>query len=213
MEQRHLTWHLKVRRQRGQAGRAAALAGCSCGLSGCPPGGAPPSPAGPKATSTACTRCPVPPEPQDSDERACAYIAGPAPNRWGNFTAAQQEGRRAEDVSGAAVQPPLQLSASPTAEEIQRAAAVRRAHPLYASVTLGALRMSHVHAVLCCRKHAAPQGDWHGPSPTRTYSLPCLPFFVCLRRSTLFLPTKRRLACPQPLLILPPAFKYRTQAC
>ena len=23
---------------------------------------------------------------QDSDERACAYIAGPAPQRWGNFS-------------------------------------------------------------------------------------------------------------------------------
>lgn len=78
---------------------------------------------------------PPPPGTQDSDERACAYIAGPAPNRWGNFTAAQQEGRAAGP--GAPVVPPLRLSAAPSAEEIARATAVRRAHPLYASVTLG----------------------------------------------------------------------------
>ena len=73
---------------------------------------------------------------QDSDERACAYIAGPAPNRWGNFTPQQQQGR---SVPSAAVVPPLQLSASPAPEEVQRAAAIRRAHPLYASITLGRL--------------------------------------------------------------------------
>lgn len=71
---------------------------------------------------------------RDSDERACAFIAGPAPNRWGNFTAAQQAGRRA---AGAAVVPPLLPGPSATPTELAAATAARRAHPLYASVTLG----------------------------------------------------------------------------
>lgn len=85
--------------------------------------------------------CSPPPEERhsvwhllDSDERACAYIAGPAPNRWGNFTSAQQTSRRAVDV----VPPPvLRPDSSPV--EVAEATAVRRAHPLYASVTLGLL--------------------------------------------------------------------------
>jgi predicted Zn-dependent peptidase len=70
----------------------------------------------------------------DSDERACAYIAGPAPNRWGNFTKEQQVGRTGGDT-----RPPIALPMNPTPEQVREAAAVRRAHPLYASVTLGLL--------------------------------------------------------------------------
>lgn len=82
---------------------------------------------------------------QDSDERACAYIAGCAPNRWGNFTPSQQQQRAA----GEEVVPPLQLSASPTPEEVAKATAVRRAHPLYASTTLGA-PLPACCDTLCC---------------------------------------------------------------
>lgn len=69
---------------------------------------------------------------KDSDERACAYIAGAAPNRWGNFTSEQQQGRRAGEVV-----PPVQLEHNAPAEEQKRAAEIRRAHPLYASIALG----------------------------------------------------------------------------
>lgn len=72
---------------------------------------------------------------KDSDERACAYIAGAAPNRWGNFTAAQQRGRRA---APGAVVPPLQLGYGASLEEQAHAAEVRRQHPLYASIALSA---------------------------------------------------------------------------
>ncbi|EFN58791.1 hypothetical protein CHLNCDRAFT_56893 [Chlorella variabilis] len=71
---------------------------------------------------------------KDSDERACAYIAGAAPNRWGNFTASQQQGRRV--AAGEVVPPPLLEPGAPAAE-VQRAAEIRRAHPLYASIALG----------------------------------------------------------------------------
>eukprot|EP00887_Chlorella_sp_A99_P001378 scaffold8.g1378.t1 len=72
---------------------------------------------------------------RDSDERACAYIAGPAPNRWGNFTPAQQQARAA----GAEVVPPPVPAPGATPKELAAAAAVRRAHPLYASITLSLL--------------------------------------------------------------------------
>lgn len=73
------------------------------------------------------------PLPPPTDERACAYIAGAAPNRWGNFTAVQQQGRRAS----AAVVPPPKVEYGATVEEAARAAEIRRAHPLYASIVLG----------------------------------------------------------------------------
>jgi hypothetical protein len=71
-----------------------------------------------------------------ADERACAYIAGAAPNRWGNFTATQQQGRR---CAPGQVVPPLVLEPGASPEEVQRAADIRRAHPLYASIALGLL--------------------------------------------------------------------------
>ena len=71
---------------------------------------------------------------RDSDERACAYIAGPAPNRWGNFTAEEQAGRRTAPTE---VVPPPVPGPGATPAELAAAAEVRRAHPLYASITLG----------------------------------------------------------------------------
>jgi predicted Zn-dependent peptidase len=53
---------------------------------------------------------------QDSDERACAYLAGPAPNRWAELPVAAM---------------PATLTAA-----AKEAAAARRAHPLYAWVAL-----------------------------------------------------------------------------
>ena len=78
--------------------------------------------------------CPPAPAPHPADERACAYIAGAAPNRWGNFTAAQQQGRRA---APGFVQPPLKLDYGATPDQLAEAAEIRRGHPLYASISLG----------------------------------------------------------------------------
>jgi predicted Zn-dependent peptidase len=82
---------------------------------------------------------------KDSDERACAYIAGPAPNRWGNFSsssaAASSEAITANGngVSGKEVIAPLILGPDASPMQLTEAALIRRAHPLYASVTLGLL--------------------------------------------------------------------------
>ncbi|KAK3240438.1 hypothetical protein CYMTET_49716 [Cymbomonas tetramitiformis] len=61
---------------------------------------------------------------QDSDDRACAYVAGPAPNRWGPL-------------------PPFTPSAKPgaagSAPQSSTAATLRRGHPLYTSVSLSLL--------------------------------------------------------------------------
>jgi len=67
---------------------------------------------------------------QDSDERACAYIAGAAPPRWGRFGAAWPM------QAPAVVAAPGQLAVAATAAEQAAAREVRRAHPLYADVTL-----------------------------------------------------------------------------
>lgn len=77
---------------------------------------------------------------KDSDERACAYIAGPAPNRWGNFTAAQQAERVAGGgAPGGEVHPPMLVPPGASLDLVAKATQIRRAHPLYASVTLGLL--------------------------------------------------------------------------
>ena len=68
--------------------------------------------------------------PQDSDERAVAFIAGKAPTRWGPFGAAEPP--RAPAGGG----PPLHPPAHAAPAELARAAQVRRAHPLYADVSL-----------------------------------------------------------------------------
>ena len=72
---------------------------------------------------------------RDSDERACAYIAGPAPCRWGPF------GERGPlpPLAGAVAPPPaLPPRAAPA--DVAAARERRRAHPLYASVTLELLK-------------------------------------------------------------------------
>lgn len=96
--------------------------------------------------------------PGPADERACAYIAGAAPNRWGNFTAAQQQGRRAAE---GAVTPPVQLAPGATPEEAARAAELRRSHPLYASIALGELPWGS--AAQRARRPCAQQGPAAAP--------------------------------------------------
>lgn len=60
-----------------------------------------------------------------------AYIAGKAPNRWGPFGAAQAPSEAPVVVVPPSVPPP-----NATAAQLVRAAQIRRAHPLYADVTL-----------------------------------------------------------------------------
>ncbi len=60
-----------------------------------------------------------------------AYIAGKAPNRWGLFGAEQ-----APSAAPMLVVPPVVPPPNATAAQLTRAAEIRRAHPLYADVTL-----------------------------------------------------------------------------
>ncbi|CAL8466878.1 g6414 [Coccomyxa elongata] len=68
---------------------------------------------------------------KDSDERAVAYIAGKAPNRWGPFGTEQ-----APSAAPMVVVPPVLPPLNATAAQLTRATEIRRAHPLYADVTL-----------------------------------------------------------------------------
>lgn len=74
---------------------------------------------------------------KDSDERACAYIAGLAPCRWGEFGKQQQPLEHLDPVD--IPRPPAPLPPGASDEDIQRARDLRRKHPLYASATLGLL--------------------------------------------------------------------------
>ena len=74
---------------------------------------------------------------KDSDERACAYIAGVAPCRWGEF-GRQQEPLVPMDAASIP-SPPPPLAPGATEEEVDRNRELRRQHPLYASATLGLL--------------------------------------------------------------------------
>ena len=67
---------------------------------------------------------------QDSDERAVAFIAGKAPPRWGPFGADPPTG------PPVVVVPPVIPPPNATPAELARAAQIRRAHPLYADVSL-----------------------------------------------------------------------------
>lgn len=70
----------------------------------------------------------------DSDERAIAYIAGAAPCRWGAFGEAPPTGPPQRPIL-----PPPVLPPSATADAVAAARAARRAHPLYADVSLSLL--------------------------------------------------------------------------
>lgn len=77
---------------------------------------------------------PFPHFPQDSDERAVAYVAGPAPCRWGPFGSYDPLGPHPD---GAAVQPPpVVVPAMASAADRARATELRRRHPLYQSIML-----------------------------------------------------------------------------
>jgi len=67
---------------------------------------------------------------QDSDERAVAYIAGKAPSRWGRFGADTVLAPPMLVVS------PQVLPPNASSAQIDRNTEVRRAHPLYADVSL-----------------------------------------------------------------------------
>lgn len=67
---------------------------------------------------------------KDSDERACAYIAGKAPARWFSFGTA---------IPNSPVTAPLVLPTSTPPQQVEQARDVRRRHPLYPMVTLNLL--------------------------------------------------------------------------
>lgn len=67
---------------------------------------------------------------KDSDERACAYIAGKAPARWYSFGKA---------VPHSPVTAPMLLTRNSPPQLVQEARDIRRRHPLYPMVTLNLL--------------------------------------------------------------------------
>lgn len=71
----------------------------------------------------------------DSDERASAYVAGPAPCRWGPLGSTEPLSLPALDAPPVQA-PPVFLPPNASAEDKQRATELRRKHPLYQSVTL-----------------------------------------------------------------------------
>lgn len=71
----------------------------------------------------------------DSDERASAYIAGPAPCRWGPYGTTGPLPPPPLDAPPV-LAPPVFLSPNASVEEKKRAMELRRNHPLYQSVTL-----------------------------------------------------------------------------
>lgn len=101
-----------------------------------------------------CEQMEYPLPAQDSDERAVAYIAGQAPSRWGAFGA---------DPPVAAptmvVAPPV-LSPNASVTSIDKAKVIRRAHPLYADVSLRLLteimNSRLFTTVRCWHNHACP---------------------------------------------------------
>jgi hypothetical protein len=72
---------------------------------------------------------------RDSDERACAYIAGQAPCRWGPLGS-----RDPLPPLEGPILPPPELAPRATAAEVAAAREQRRRHPLYASITLELLK-------------------------------------------------------------------------
>lgn len=73
---------------------------------------------------------------KDSDERACAYIAGPAPGRWAAFTG--QSSNNSNFNSSQFMESQTEAEAQMERER-ERQRQIRQSHPLYASVTLGLL--------------------------------------------------------------------------
>lgn len=77
---------------------------------------------------------------KDTDERACAYIAGPAPNRWG-FTVDGKD--LFESISGISVTADAQPNSDP--QQIDRKDVQKdmqgklRSHPLFFGITMGLL--------------------------------------------------------------------------
>ncbi|KAI4339987.1 hypothetical protein MLD38_024869 [Melastoma candidum] len=77
---------------------------------------------------------------KDTDERACAYIAGPAPNRWG-FTADGKD--LFQTVDEISIGDDVQLHSEESSVEVKGAESSTRSklrsHPLFFGVTLGLL--------------------------------------------------------------------------
>ena len=72
---------------------------------------------------------------EDSDERACAYCAGPAPNRWGWAAASPAAAAAASSASGSAAMDGPDGGAAVVMENSQR-----RSHPLFHAATQALLQ-------------------------------------------------------------------------
>jgi predicted Zn-dependent peptidase len=77
---------------------------------------------------------------RDSDERACAYCAGPAPNRWGWGAASAEAAAAAYALAGGSPAADAPAGgAAPSAPPELADAAVRRAHPLFLAASVALL--------------------------------------------------------------------------
>ncbi|GAX77204.1 hypothetical protein CEUSTIGMA_g4650.t1 [Chlamydomonas eustigma] len=72
---------------------------------------------------------------KDSDERACSYVAGAAPLRWGPY-GSYEPLSSLPSVNGDIQAPPIFVQITASAAEKAKAAEMRRNHPLYQGVTL-----------------------------------------------------------------------------
>ncbi|GMY29028.1 stromal processing peptidase, chloroplastic [Fagus crenata] len=77
---------------------------------------------------------------KDTDERACAYIAGPAPNRWGFTVDGKDLLKSISDISTADVAQPkseeLHMEGKDVGNDLQKKL---RGHPLFFGITMGLL--------------------------------------------------------------------------
>ncbi|OAY51233.1 stromal processing peptidase, chloroplastic [Manihot esculenta] len=77
---------------------------------------------------------------KDTDERACAYIAGPAPNRWGFTVGGEDLFESISDFSVAPVTPPKSEEKLIEGKDVWKDSQRKlRSHPLFFGITMGLL--------------------------------------------------------------------------
>ncbi|XP_057517630.1 stromal processing peptidase, chloroplastic isoform X1 [Amaranthus tricolor] len=74
---------------------------------------------------------------KDTDERACAYIAGPAPNRWGITTDGVDLFESVQNGSGELLN--SETSPSESSNDVKKLQSKIRSHPLFFGITMGLL--------------------------------------------------------------------------
>ncbi|XP_037492407.1 stromal processing peptidase, chloroplastic [Jatropha curcas] len=77
---------------------------------------------------------------KDTDERACAYIAGPAPNRWGFTVDGKDLFESISDFSVASDVQPISEEQLVEGKDVQKYSQAKlRSHPLFFGITMGLL--------------------------------------------------------------------------